>query len=86
MYCFRGIDPVVTPSYTPAMGHFYVTAELRIALEGREAPTICFIANREPVLGMVALEILRFAVDPVSPRLVSTKTFAKASATVAVPA
>jgi clan AA aspartic protease len=55
-------------------------ADIRIALEGREAPTLCLVADRgEPLLGIVALESLRLAVDPVSRRLVPTRFLAKPS-------
>jgi clan AA aspartic protease len=53
-------------------------ADIRIALEGRTAPTLCLIAERgEPLLGVVALESLRLTVDPVRRRLVPAKAFAK---------
>ena len=65
-------------------------ADVRIALEGREAPTLCFVADHgEPLLGVVALESLFLAVDPVGRRLVPTKAFAMPSTSrpaVAVPA
>src|SRR2546428_11782931 len=42
-------------------------AEVRIALEGREAPTVCFIAPAGPaLLGAGALETLSLGVDPVA--------------------
>jgi clan AA aspartic protease len=47
--------------------------EVRVALEGREIPTSCFIAPEgPPLLGAVALESLFLAVDPVARRLVPT--------------
>ena len=46
-------------------------AEVRIAVEGREAPTVCFVAPAGPaLLGAVALESLSLGVDPVARRLV----------------
>src|SRR2546428_2108349 len=51
-------------------------AEVRIALEGREAPTVCFIAPAGPaLLGAVALETLSLGVDPVARRLVPVDGF-----------
>ena len=68
----------------------WAVAEIRVALEGREAPMLCFIADRgEPLLGVVALESLFLAVDPVGRRLVPTKALAMPSTPrppVAVPA
>jgi len=53
-------------------------ADIRVALEGREAPTLCLIADHgEPLLGVVALESLRLGVDPVRRRLAPTRAFAK---------
>ena len=57
-------------------------AEVRIALEGREAPTVCFIAPAGPaLLGAVALETLSLGVDPVARRLVPVDGFVLAGAT-----
>ena len=51
-------------------------AELRIAIQNREAPSLCLIVESgRPLLGMVPLESLRLAVDPVGQRLVPTKAF-----------
>ncbi|HEY7519408.1 MAG TPA: aspartyl protease family protein [Methylomirabilota bacterium] len=51
-------------------------AEVRIAVEGREAPTVCFIAPEGPaLLGAVALESLSLGVDPVARRLVPVDGF-----------
>ncbi len=48
--------------------------EIRIAIDGREVPTPCFIAPDGPaLLGAVALESLFLAVDPVAKRLVPTR-------------
>jgi predicted aspartyl protease len=53
-------------------------ADIRVALEGRAAPTLCLIADRgEPLLGVVALESLRLGVDPVRRRLIPTRAIAK---------
>ncbi len=52
-------------------------AEVRLALEGREATTPCFIAPAGPaLLGAVALESLFLGVDPVAKRLVPVKGYA----------
>jgi predicted aspartyl protease len=52
-------------------------AEVRLALEGREATTPCFIAPAGPaLLGAVALESLFLGVDPVANRLVPVKGYA----------
>lgn len=57
-------------------------AEVRIALEGLEAPTVCFIAPAGPaLLGAVALESLSLGVDPVARRLVPVDGFVLAGAT-----
>ena len=49
-------------------------AEVRVAIEGREVPTLCFIAPEgPPLLGAVALESLFLLVDPMARRLVPTK-------------
>jgi predicted aspartyl protease len=54
-------------------------AEVRIALAGRAAPTVCFIAPEGPaLLGAVALESLSLGVDPVARRLVPVEGFAVA--------
>lgn len=51
-------------------------SEVRIQIDGREAPTLCFIAPAGPaLLGAVALESLFFAVDPVARRLVPAEGF-----------
>jgi clan AA aspartic protease len=56
-------------------------AEVRIALENREAPTVCFIAPAGPaLLGAVALETLSLGVDPVARRLVPVDGFVLAGA------
>ena len=56
-------------------------AEIRIAIEGREAPVLCLIAEAgTPLLGVVALETLRLAVDPVRRRLVTVKALAMPTA------
>src|SRR2546425_9519928 len=82
------------------MGHFRVrailtaggrremwpVAEVRIALEGREAPTVCFIAPAGPaLLGAVALETLSLGVDPVARRLVPVDGFVLAGASRGAP-
>jgi predicted aspartyl protease len=64
-------------------------AEIRAAIEGREAPMLCLISEGgPPLLGVVALESLQLAADPVGRRLVPTKFFAMPSVRrgVAVPA
>lgn len=51
-------------------------AEVRVAVDGREATTPCFIAPDGPaLLGAVALESLLLTVDPVAKRLVPTKGY-----------
>jgi clan AA aspartic protease len=51
-------------------------AGVRIALEGRDAPTVCFIAPAGPaLLGAVALESLGLGVDPVARRLIAVDGF-----------
>lgn len=56
-------------------------AEIRVRVEGRDAPTVCFIAPEGPaLLGAVALESLLLAVDPVGKRLVPVDGLAMASA------
>jgi len=55
-------------------------AEIRASIEGREAPMLCLICEEgPPLLGVVALESLRLAVDPVGRRLVPGKFFAMPS-------
>ena len=54
-------------------------AEVRLALDGGEVTTPCFIAPSGPaLLGAVALESLFLAVDPVAKRLVPVEGFALA--------
>ncbi len=51
-------------------------AEIRIVVDGREGPTLCFIAPGGPaLLGAVALESLFLAPDPVARRLVPVEGF-----------
>lgn len=51
-------------------------AEVRVAIDGREVTTPCFIAPGGPaLLGAVALESLFLAVDPVAKRLVQVEGF-----------
>ena len=51
-------------------------AEVRLALDGQEVTTPCFIApSGPPLLGAVALESLFLAVDPVAKRLVPVEGF-----------
>ena len=60
-------------------------AEIRVALEGLEAPMLCLISEGgPPLLGVVALESLGLAVDPVGRRLVPSKFFAMPSIRCAV--
>jgi predicted aspartyl protease len=55
-------------------------AEVRLALDGGEVTTPCFIAPSGPaLLGAVALESLFLAVDPVAKRLVPVEGFALAA-------
>jgi clan AA aspartic protease len=52
-------------------------AEVRLALDGREITTQCFICpGGSPLLGAGALESLFLSVDPVRKRLVPVKGFA----------
>ena len=51
-------------------------AEVRLALDGQEVPTLCFISSGgTPLLGALALESLLLSVDPVRKRLVPVKGF-----------
>jgi hypothetical protein len=51
-------------------------AEARLALNGDEITTPCFIApDGPPLLGAVALESLFLAVDPVAKRLIPVDGF-----------
>ena len=51
-------------------------AEARLALNGNEITTLCFIAPDGPaLLGAVALESLFLAVDPVAKRLIPVDGF-----------
>jgi predicted aspartyl protease len=51
-------------------------AEVRLALDGQETTTPCFIAPGGPaLLGAVAIESLFLAVDPVAKRLVPAEGF-----------
>ena len=51
-------------------------AEVRIALDGPEVTTPCFIAPEGPaILGAVALESLFLGVDPVAKRLIPVEGF-----------
>jgi clan AA aspartic protease len=55
-------------------------SEVRIRVDGREAPTLCFIAPAGPaLLGAVALESLFLAVDPVARRLLPAEGFVGAT-------
>ena len=52
-------------------------AEIRVAIGEDEVPTLCLIAPEgSPLLGVVALESLFLAVDPVNQRLVPAQAFA----------
>lgn len=56
-------------------------AEVRVALEGRDVITPCFVAPAGPaLLGAVALESLFLAVDPIAKRLVAVEGFVGAEA------
>lgn len=51
-------------------------AEVRLALDGQETITPCFVApGGPPLLGAVALESLFLAVDPVGKRLIPVEGF-----------
>jgi len=51
-------------------------ADVRLALNGDETTTRCFIApNGPPLLGAVALESLLLAVDPMGKRLIPVEGF-----------
>ncbi len=51
-------------------------AEVRLALDGDEVTTPCFIAPEGPaLLGAVPLESLLLAIDPIARRLVPVKGF-----------
>ena len=67
-----------TQSVRPAGGRREVwpVAEVRVAVDGREVTTPCFIAPDGPaLLGAVALESLFLAADPVAKRLVPVEGF-----------
>lgn len=50
--------------------------EVRVAIDGQETTTPCFIAPNGPaLLGAVALESLLLTVDPVAKRLVPTRGY-----------
>ncbi len=56
-------------------------AEVRLTIEGRDVRTLCFIAPEgDALLGVVALESLFLAVDPVARRLIPVDGLAMASA------
>jgi clan AA aspartic protease len=51
-------------------------AEVRVAIDGREVTTPCFIApGGLPLLGAVAIESLFLGVDPIAKRLVPVEGF-----------
>lgn len=51
-------------------------AEVRLAIDGQEVTTPCFIAPGGPaLLGAVALESLLLAADPVAKRLIAVEGF-----------
>jgi clan AA aspartic protease len=55
-------------------------SEVRVRVDGREIPTLCFVAPAgPPLLGAVALESLFLAVDPVARRLVPAEGFVGAT-------
>ena len=61
-----------------AGGHrdVWPVAEVRVAVDGRETTTPCFIApGGRALLGAVALESLFLSVDPVAKRLVPVEGF-----------
>lgn len=73
-----GLTPLRTHPVQIAGGQREVwpVAEVRLALDGQEVTTPCFIAPGGPaLLGAVALESLFLAVDPVAKRLVSVEGF-----------
>jgi predicted aspartyl protease len=71
-------QPIVTAG---GRHEVWPVAEARLVLEGREAPTVCFIAPAGPsLLGAVALESLSLGVDPVARRLVPVDGFVLAGA------
>jgi len=52
-------------------------AEIRVQVDGRDAPTVCLIAPEgNALLGAVALESLGMAVDPVGRRLIPVDALA----------
>lgn len=73
-----GLVPVRTQPVVIAGGRREVwpVAEVRLALDGVEVTTPCFIApDGPPLLGAVALESLFLAVDPVGKKLVPVEGF-----------
>ncbi len=73
-----GLVPVRTQPVVIAGGRreAWPVAEVRLALDGGEVTTPCFIApGGPPLLGAVALESLFLAVDPVAKRLIPVEGF-----------
>jgi predicted aspartyl protease len=67
------LQPVVVAGGAKAV---WPVGEIRVAIDGREVATPCFIAPDGPaLLGAVARESLFLAVDPVAKRLVPTEGF-----------
>jgi predicted aspartyl protease len=63
-------------SLAGGMEAMWPVAEVRVAIDDQEIPTLCFIAPAgPPLLGSLALEGLFLAVDPVGRRLVPTRGF-----------
>lgn len=74
----RRFEPVVSAGGQRAA---WPVAEIRVALDGKEVTTPCFIAPEGPaLLGAIALESLLLAVDPVAKRLIPIEGFACAHA------
>ncbi len=73
-----GLVPVRTQPVVIAGGRREVrpVEEVRLALDGAEVTTPCFIAlDGPPLLGAVALESLFLAVDPVAKKLIPVEGF-----------
>jgi len=73
-----GLVPVRTQPVVLVGGRreAWPVAEVRLALDGSEVTTPCFIApDGPPLLGAVALESLFLAVDPVAKKFVPVQGF-----------
>ena len=69
-----GVEPIERASFVLANGQTveYDVGLISLRLEGRTLPVLCVFADEgsEPLLGAIALESFRLAVDPIAQRLV----------------